>query len=352
MLITQVVGRDAEGWRLYLLEAVLGHLADRFDIELIVPDESEALKALRRTRAKLTVLPLSDDDENMIRNIYILSRHFRKSGTGIVHSHGSVSASLSSFLASRGDIVAIKDYYASCALGRVISALSPRARLSLTLSYSPSDRDILTRAGVRDSSIVPVPWGIELPRRDKSACVGGDVPVIVASCCNREECALFLSAAALIVRKHSPLLYIEIPSSIEPYARHLSCALGIGRSLHTFVTGSIPSECSASALCFVLPTLSPTSIPHEAARYMSLGVPAVVPDTPRCLDLVRCGHTGEVFRFGDSHSLSAALFRMLELRGRGDALSALARERAESFCPIERTAECLAELYESLAPAP
>ena len=350
MLITHVLSESVDTGNIYWLKGVLERLWREFDFELIVPERSRALSILSGTRVKLTALPLGKDDDNMIRNIYIIGRHLRQTAPSVVHSHGSVCGSLATFLVSRGDVVAIKDYYASYLLRRVLSALSPRARLSLTLSYSPSDRDILVRAGVRDGSIVNVPYGVDVDiPTPEDGYFQSSVPIISASCSNGEECALFLSAVSQLVRKRRLLAYVEAPENMALYIRHLSSALGIGRCVVSFGIGAMPLECVRASFCFVLPSLRPSSIPIEAARFMSFGVPAVVPNTPRCLDLVRDGTSGAVYHFGDSFSLSAAVDRLLSRNGERDELSRCARGKVVGSYSLDGAVLALSSLYRSLA---
>lgn len=349
MLITHVISECTDIEKVYLIKSFAERMNREFDLEILLPEGIPAISILNGTRVKLTALPLGRDDENLIRNIYIIGRYLKRSGSAIVHSHGSVCGSIASFLASRGDLVAIKDYYASYTLGRVLSALSPRARLSLTLSYSPSDRDIFRRAGVRSGSIIDVPYGVDVniwPPKLKAP--HSSLPIISAFCVDGEECSLFLSAVSGLVRDRRIIAYVETPPDISPYVRHLACALGIGRSVVSFDVGTMPDECATASFCFVLPSLRPSVIPLNAARFMSFGVPAIVPDTPRCLDLVKEGYTGATFRFGNSFSLSSAINRLLRNSQKREMLSRAARAKIESSYSLDSSVCALAALYTSL----
>ncbi len=349
MLITHVISGSCDTSEVYLIKSFLERLSGEFDLELVVPEGSEALFILSGVRVKLTALPLGDDDENMIRNIYIISRHLKKTGARVVHSHGSVCGTLAAFLISRGDVVAIKDYYAVATLGRVLSALSPRAKLSLTLSSSPSDSELFVRAGVRRGSIVSVPYGVDVTVGSPDCRMrAGGAPIISAYASREEECALFLSAVAGLARRRAVRAYVEAPDGMASYIRHLSSALGIGRSVVSFGVGAMPPECVSSSTCFVFPSLSPSAIPLPAARFMSFGVPAAVPDTPRCLDLVKDGCSGAVFRFGDSFSLASAIERLVAAGEKHSLLSSCARDTVLRSFSLDASVLALSSLYREL----
>ncbi len=349
MLIVHAVPRDIDPERKQILYNIVKELNGEFDFVLAVPEGEERKYGDFLTRVDLLSIKSDGDDGNMLRNVYNYKRLFDKILPDVIHSYGSVCASLGSFLCSGRDTVAIKDYYTSAMLRRVFESLSPRIRLSLTLSYSPSDRQVLYRGGVRDGSIIELPYGVPVPEvlPNKLSRVS-KTPLVIGCFGDSEECAVLLSAFAAVHKQSGALFYVCGPSHLGDFALHLAAAVGIGRRVVFFSNGSVPEECLAVADTFVFSSLNPDVIPIFAAEQMAYATPVILPDTSRCRDLVRCGTDGYLYSFGDSFSMAAEILRLLSSLANARAMGKEARMRVSESFDIKLMTDRLRSLYSSL----
>ena len=315
MLIVHAVPRGVDRERKRILEEIIQGLGSEYKFALAVPDGCLSEYKHLSDYAEIIEVKTSENDDNMLRDIYNYKRLYDKIRPAVVHSHGSVSANLGAFLSADKDTVSIKDYYASRMLRRVFEALSPRIRLSLTISYSPSDKQALYHGGVRSSSIIEVPYGVKSNARVLDCTERKtDTPLIIGSFDVGEECAILLSAFSIVSKGKNALFYLCGPDAFSDLAGHLASALGIGRRVVFFAPGSMPGECMSRADAFVLSSLDTDVCPIFALEEMSYSTAVVLPDTPRCRDLIRHGREGLIYSFGDSFSMADRITYLINYR--------------------------------------
>ena len=164
MRIIHALSYETRAENISLLRFFLDRLYDKFEFEVIIPRGSGYEKLFCPTRVKITELGIEDKRGNMLRDVYIYKQYFRSSGARIVHSHGSVCASVGALSSSYREVSLISDFCTVGTLGRIFSSLAPRAKNTLTLGYLPSDISFFESRGVPKEKIVYVPLCTERRR--------------------------------------------------------------------------------------------------------------------------------------------------------------------------------------------